>query len=165
MDFVSYQQPVKPRTPKKIDAQVKELIRLLGLKHTNASFLPYTHKSDTYRATYCYNNCEDEVATSGGEMVFGWIVWVDKKARFCEAEHHCVVRQDNKLFDISPRQHSSDKLVLFVPDATREGGRIGSNLLRGWSSLKMSEGEIIAHVKKLKIEEIDSVHSAITEVE
>jgi hypothetical protein len=50
---------------------------------------------------------------SGGEIVYGWVIWQHGNY-FIEAEHHAVYRRsDGSLVDITP---GTTKRVLFLPD-------------------------------------------------
>ena len=153
---------LNPKTPIKVSAKVKELVKSLGLTGT-PRFLNYIHASDSYRATYCFNNCEDEVAISGGEVVYGWQIWEDRKNGFIEAEFHSVIKVNGVLKDISPRQ-SKDKQILFVPDRNRSSGRKGENSWISWSNHKMINDEVAEPTFELEIKELDNDYSEVITV-
>ena len=155
---------LKPKTPKKINANVKAIIRELGLAKAKPRFLPYSHRDDSYRATYCFNNCEDESNKTGCEVVYGWMIWEDKKNAFIEAEYHSVIKEDVKLIDISPRQ-TGDSLILFVKDTTRLGGRKREDTWYSRTNLKMINGFVAEEIREHEVVEIDHVHSELRFVE
>lgn len=155
------QVEIKAKTPKKVNAAVKGLISKLGLNHKSAKYLGYTESSDDYRATYCFNNCEKEQKKTDCEIVFGWQIWEDRKNKFVEAEFHSVIRDaDGQLKDISPRQ-TGDKQILFIPDSTRESGRIDSDTWASWSNLKMQDGHVLEESIPLEVREINETYSEV----
>ncbi|SUG70234.1 Uncharacterised protein [Salmonella enterica subsp. enterica] len=50
---------LKPKTPKKVNAAIKNILNELGVKESPV-YLPLT-LSENSRAGYCFNNCEDYV--------------------------------------------------------------------------------------------------------
>jgi hypothetical protein len=151
---------VKPKTPKKINANVKALIKELGFGVGKPKYLNYTHRSPTYRATYCFNNCEDEAENTVCEVVYGWMIWEDKKAEFIEAEFHSVIKEDGKLIDISPRQTGEDK-ILFITDRDRPAGRKRPDTWYSYTNLKMHRGIVAEESRECEIIELDSIHSEL----
>ncbi|TCD22950.1 hypothetical protein E0D86_09990 [Pseudomonas sp. IC_126] len=154
--------PIKPKTPKKISASVKALIKSLALTES-PKFLDYTHRSDSYRATYCFNNCEEESVKTGASIVYGWQIWEDKKKGFIEAEFHSVIVADGKMLDISPRE-TGDKKILFVPDKARRSGRKNDRTWISWSNQKMINGILAEEARELEIYEIDRDYSEVRTV-
>ncbi|PSL29024.1 SEC-C domain-containing protein [Chitinophaga ginsengisoli] len=74
----------------------------------------------------CYFNVQDKVAKDGGNLVYGWAVWLSDF--ICEGEHHAVWEdEDGNLVDVTPPRVPIDKL-LFIPDDrfAYEGKHIGS---------------------------------------
>lgn len=151
---------LKPKTPIKINSSVKMLIQALGLKNSKPIYLPYTHRSNNYRATYCFNNCEDEANKTGCEVVYGWMIWEDRKKSFIEAEYHSVIKENGMIFDISPRQ-TGDTKILFVTDNTRPGGRKRPDTWYSRTNLKMVNGFIAEESKECEIIELDDIHSEL----
>lgn len=153
---------LKHKTPKKISAHIKALIKSLDL--TGAPiFLNYTHYSDDYRATYCFNNCEEESEKSGAAVVYGWQIWEDRKNGFVEAEFHSVIMSNGKLHDISPRQ-TGDKQILFIPDTVRRSGRKDERTWTSWSNQKMINGFLAEKTQELQVYEINRVYSEVSVV-
>lgn len=67
------------------------------------------------RERYCFENVRDVIAESGGEIVYGWLVWQHGKV-FVEAEHHGVWRKPTgELVCITP-QIPPEKAITFIPD-------------------------------------------------
>lgn len=152
---------LNPRTPKKLNASIKLLIQDLGIDPNLANYLSFINASPSYRNQYCYNNCEAEALRGGGDIVYGWIIWEDRKKQFVEAEHHCVMRKGGSLMDITPRQNRRDTKVLFVPDDTRCAGRIDNNTWHSWSNHKSMGGEIVEPTVQLRVTEIDKDYCEI----
>ena len=69
-------------------------------------------------ANDCFPIVERQVASTGGESVFGWAVWEWPKV-FIEAEFHAVWKQpDGSFLDIAPKALPIPR-VLFIPDPRR----------------------------------------------
>jgi hypothetical protein len=69
-------------------------------------------------ANDCFPIVERQVASAGGESIFGWSVWEWPKV-FIEAEFHAVWKQpDGSLLDIAPKALPIPR-VLFIPDPRR----------------------------------------------
>ncbi|HAS6473482.1 TPA: hypothetical protein GRR63_12095 [Vibrio parahaemolyticus] len=152
---------LNPKTPKKINSTVKALIAELGINNRNAQYLKYTHKSDDYRARYCFNNCETEAVKNGGEVVYGWLIWEDRKRSFIEAEFHSVLKVNGEILDISPRQDSKDEKVLFVEDTLRDSGRKDPETWHSWSNMRMISGRVIEQSRRLEVFEVDDINSDV----
>lgn len=65
----------------------------------------------------CFSNVEAKVATAGGEILYGWTIWIWPNV-FVEAEHHAVWRQGDELVDVTPHVHG-ERRILFLPDPER----------------------------------------------
>ncbi|MCF6407208.1 hypothetical protein L3C95_30205 [Chitinophaga filiformis] len=73
-----------------------------------------------------YFNVQEKVARDGGNLVYGWAVWLSDF--ICEGEHYAVWEdQEGNLIDITPPRVPLEKL-LFIPDDRfiYEGKHIGS---------------------------------------
>ena len=73
-----------------------------------------------------YFNVQEKVAKDGGNLVYGWAVWLSDF--ICEGEHYAVWEdEDGNLVDITPPRVPLDKL-LFIPDDrfTYEGKHIAN---------------------------------------
>lgn len=151
---------LKPKTPKKINGRVKEIIRELRLDPNNAIFLDFTLRDESYRATYCFNNCEQEASKTNCEIIYGWMIWEDTKKSFIEAEYHSVIKENGELLDISPRQ-SGEKKVLFIEDPVRISGRKCSNIWHSRTNLKMINGFTVDESNECEIVELDENYSEL----
>jgi hypothetical protein len=96
-----------------------------------------------YKARYCLSNCEAEQNRTGESVVYGWIIWEDRKKYFIEAEFHAVMRQLNgQLRDITPRIDGEAR-VLYISDPTRTPQRVDERTWRSWTSYKSIQGIIV----------------------
>ena len=67
----------------------------------------------------CFNNVAKHVASNGGNIQHGWIIWY-AEGQFIEAEFHAVwVDADGAFQDITPK-NDGEKRILFLPDDTLE---------------------------------------------
>lgn len=149
---------LKPKTPIKINAAVKFLVKNLGL-NTIPIYLPLS-EFESARTGYCFNNCEDYIQVNGGIVIYGWMIWEDRKKSFIEAEFHAVVKVNGKLLDITPRQ-SDNKEILFVEDNIRESGRHSDDTWFSYDNIKVFENNIVNEPKPILIREIDNYDSEI----
>ena len=75
-------------------------------------FMPWSEA----RENDCYKNVERYIEIYGGNIVYGWSVWLWPKA-FVEAYHHAVwLSPAGKLKDISPDSTSHEKERIFIED-------------------------------------------------
>ncbi|ENY6785229.1 hypothetical protein ACF1CY_002693 [Providencia rettgeri] len=151
---------INPKTPKKINGTVRFLVRSLGLK-TTPMFLPLTRISNA-RAGYCFNNVEDYIKEHGGEAVYGWMIWEDRKKGFIEAEFHVVVKNGSQYIDITPRYNYEDK-ILFVEDNTRNSGRMEEHpdSWYSWSNIKIINEYVAEMAEPLQVKELNDEDSEI----
>ena len=108
-------------TPKAIDSQCKAIATSLGLDIGLAEFLAYAHE-ERFSACeqFCHLNCKRMMQFEDGEIIFGWVLWQDKKQKFIEAEFHSVWKTKNgTLKDITPRI-DREETILFIPDKKRK---------------------------------------------
>ena len=64
----------------------------------------------------CYANVADFCRRFGGDMQFGWLIWV-LRGIYMTAEHHAVVKSANgSLLDITP-QSGNENRILFLPSS------------------------------------------------
>ncbi|WP_304168786.1 hypothetical protein [Lonsdalea britannica] len=151
-------QKITPKTPKKISSSVRFLVRSLGLK-TTPMYLPLTKAPNT-RAGYCFNNCEDYIKENGGEAIYGWMLWEDRKKGFIEAEFHAVVKKDNRYLDITPRVDYENK-ILFIEDNARQSGRMNSHSWYSWSNIKIIDNCLEEMTEALQVKELNHEDSLI----
>lgn len=149
---------LKPKTPKKINAAVKNLIKSLGLVVTPI-YLPLT-KTDNARAGYCFNNCEQYASENNVNVVYGWMIWEDRKSGFIEAEFHAVVKENHQYKDISPRFNSEDK-ILFAEDNNRDSGRKDIDSWYSWTNIKVFNDIVKEYPMPIEIKELDDDYSEI----
>jgi len=119
---------------------IKQFFKDAGL-NGKPSFLEFSEIASEYHAKYCLDNCEAEQLRTGCEIVYGWVIWQDKKHSFIEAEFHAVVKNNDKLVDITPRV-DGEKNILFVEDKTRVPKRIDNHTWRSWTNIKSQKGII-----------------------
>lgn len=141
---------MKQTTPKKISSSIKQFIRDAGLKG-KAQYLHYTGIAPEYYAGYCLDNCEAEQMKTNCKIVYGWIIWQDKKRHFIEAEFHAVVKKDDKLVDITPRVDGEAK-ILFLEDLERKPKRIDDHTWQSWTNIKMQDGNIYEQCQTIKLQ-------------
>jgi hypothetical protein len=112
------------KSPIEITATVQQLIDRIGSEYVHEIIA--VQPDPAAKPGNSYTNVQEKVAKQGGNMIYGWAVWLDDF--ICEAEHYAVWEdEDGTLIDITPRQPHADKL-LFVPDDryTYEGKYISS---------------------------------------
>ncbi|AMO49469.1 SEC-C metal-binding protein [Enterobacter sp. FY-07] len=149
---MSVKLKLKPKTPKKINSAVKKLINSLGINNS-PFYLPLT-KVDYSRAGYCFNNCEQYAKNNKASVVYGWMIWEDRKSSFIEAEFHAVINENGQYKDISPRVNNEDK-ILFVIDNSRNSGRKESDSWYSWTNIKIFDGIVQENPKPIEIKELD----------
>ena len=155
---MSIKLKLKPKTPIKINSTVKNLVKSLGL-NTSPVYLKLT-KVIGSRAGYCFNNCEEYASKNKCEVIYGWMIWEDRKSEFIEAEFHAVIKENNIIKDISPRFNMEDR-ILFVEDDTRACGRKETNSWYSWSNIKIFNGIVKENALPIEIIELDDIHSEI----
>ncbi|MEY4704924.1 MAG: hypothetical protein RL042_1126 [Nitrospirota bacterium] len=84
-------------------------------------------------ADECFSLVSSQVATNGGDLVVGWILW-ELPTLFVEAEFHAVWRSPaGKFIDIAPKK-SPTRRILFLEDPLRRyEGRQVNNVRRATS--------------------------------
>lgn len=155
---MSFNFKLKPKTPKKINSAVKKLIISLGI-NTLPFYLSLT-KVDYSRAGYCFNNCEQYAKNNNASVVYGWMIWEDRKNNFIEAEFHAIISENGQYKDISPRINNEDK-ILFVIDKSRNSGRKEANSWYSWTNIKIFDGFVREEPKLIEIKELDDDYSEI----
>ncbi|WP_187506010.1 hypothetical protein [Pantoea agglomerans] len=155
---MSIKLSLKPKTPIKINSAIKGLMKYLQLT-TSPSYLNLTKVENT-RAGYCFNNCEDYASKNNCEVVYGWMIWEDRRNNFIEAEFHAIINEGGLYKDISPRFNMEDK-VLFVKDGSRNCGRKEPNSWYSWSNIKIIDGVVRESPMPIEIIELDDIHSEI----
>jgi len=154
------QVSINPKTPKKINSNIKALLSELGVANSKAEYLRFINRSNEYRNAYCFNNCEDEKNKIRCQVIYGWTLWEDRKKGFFEAEFHAVIKENGVLIDITPRRRNEDK-ILFVSDSTRNSGRKTDNVWYSWSNLKMVNGRVVEQSEELEMIELDNDYSEV----
>lgn len=131
---------MKSTTPKKVSGAIKRFLNDAGLDG-RPSYLEFTETAPEYWAKYCLDNCEAERLKTGCEIIYGWMIWQDKKESFIEAEFHAIVKTDGKFVDITPRVDGERK-ILFVEDLAKIPERIDAHTWRSWDNIKSKNGVI-----------------------
>jgi len=144
---------IKSTTPENLSLSVKNFLKKAGLT-AHPVFLKFTPRSDKYLPSFCLNNCEHESEKTGAKIIYGWIIWQDKKANFIEAEFHSVIRENKKLVDITPR-HDNEDMIMFVPDKHRKAVRVAEDTWDTWSSIKYFQG-ILEQTKPILVKIVPS---------
>ncbi|PKN36987.1 MAG: hypothetical protein CVU62_12900 [Deltaproteobacteria bacterium HGW-Deltaproteobacteria-2] len=119
-------------TPQKISKRIRSFINTLG-DIDEPEYLLFTNCSNKYLPQHCLSNCEAESHFTDSPVVFGWVIWEDKKTRSMVAEFHAVIRRKNKLVDITPRVDGESR-VLFVPDKERVASRLNERQWNTWQN-------------------------------
>ena len=149
---------LKPKTPKKINAAIKTLLKTLEVQNTPL-YLSLS-KAPNARAGYCFNNCEDYANEHSAEIVYGWVFWEDRKHDFTEAEFHAVISENGVVKDITPR-FTNEEQILFVPDMQRDHGRKSTTSWFSWTNIKMIDGIIVENTRPIEIVELDDDYSEL----
>lgn len=112
--------PLKPQSPRKVDAHLGCLLEYLGLAKESVVLLKYCRPLSFVPETEnCHLNVWCQAREHGGQPQHGWVLAQDKSKMFSEAIFHTVWRSpDGKLVDVTPRV-DSEKRLLFVPDLHR----------------------------------------------
>ena len=97
-----------------------------------------TVASEPYcRENFCFQNVEQKVRNDGGNIVYGWQIWLMPEI-LIEAEFHAVWKSPHgELIDITPKTPATDK-ILFIPDESKEyDGRRTNNIRQNISKSKV----------------------------
>ena len=124
-------------------------MKAAGLKG-RPRYLEFSEMAPEYKAKYCLDNCVAENNRSNNEIIYGWVIWQDKKHRFIEAEFHAVLKGNGELLDITPRC-DDEKTVLFIPDDTRTPDRIDTRTWKTWSNIKSQNGHIYENCRPIEM--------------
>jgi hypothetical protein len=154
------QVSINPKTPKRVNSNIKALLSELGITNSKPEYLRLINRSNEYRNAYCFNNCEDEKNKTGCQVVYGWTLWEDRKKGFFEAEFHSVIKENGVLIDITPRKRNEDK-ILFVPDTIKSSGRKTENIWYSWSNLKMVNDRVVEPSEELEVVELDNDYNEV----
>lgn len=99
-------------SPNEVTKPVKKLIDLIGSEYAH-EFVPVVPELEA-KVGNCYVNVAHKVAKDGGNLVYGWAVWLGEF--ICEGEHHAVWEDQNgNLIDVTPHQVEADE-VFFISD-------------------------------------------------
>lgn len=103
-------------TPKKINHNVKELVKSIGVNVT--PIYANVEPKEGARPNECFDNVKIYAEQHGGEVQYGWQIW-EKTGVVIEAEFHAVWKNhEGNLVDITPKTDNEQK-ILFIPDSTR----------------------------------------------
>lgn len=108
--------PNRDNTPKNSTGTIRAFCRTISSE--TPVYLKYTDTNYGYESTHCYDNVRHYVKHHGGEMLSGWIIWVNTIFKI-EAEHHAVWKAPSgNIYDITPRVDGEEE-ILFLPDPAR----------------------------------------------
>ena len=141
-------------TPYKVTGLVRRFLQTLESAGTPVH-LPFVLAWLDYLAGYCMSNTEAEAHRSGATVVYGWLIWEDRRHSFIEGEFHSVVMGDGRLRDVTPR-HDGDRRVLFAPDQIRVARRGDERTWDTWSNHKQVETRIVESTHKIQIRDAKS---------
>jgi hypothetical protein len=103
-------------TPPEIDETVRKFC--LAISPENAPVYVEVVPHGVAKQDECFPNVRNIVRSKGGEIAYGWTIWIWPKV-LVEAEHHAVwQKSDGTLVDITPKAHA-EKQILFLPDPGR----------------------------------------------
>lgn len=126
-------------TPQEIDDEVNDFC-----KHLSSSKPIYLdiHKEPYALFDECYQNVENKIVHDGGDIVYGWKIWLAPKC-FIEGEFHAIWQSENgELRDITPNSTGED-LILFVPDPIKKyTGKRVNNVRKNLSSNRLVDDYI-----------------------
>ena len=129
-------------TPRRITNSIKRFLSTLDIA-SQPQFIRYTAiPSAGYAAGQALENCEKESARTGDPIVFGWLIWEDRKQAIIEAEFHAVIRRAGELVDITPRANN-EQTLLFAVDQQRSGKRENNGAWQTWCAHKWVGGHIV----------------------
>lgn len=101
-------------TPKRISKVVRKFIKTLP-RHSSPRYIDVTPITGCVSGN-CHGNVFHQVATKGGHLQTGWVIWWNKRGRLIEAEYHSVwIDPAGRMIDPTPTVDSEIRL-LFVPD-------------------------------------------------
>jgi len=158
MKKLSVEIIINPKTPKKVNRDIKALLSALRIPHEDPIYLIFTHRSAEYLNAFCFQNCENEKDKIECEIIYGWSLWEDRKNEFFEAEFHSVIKENGVLIDITPRRKNEES-ILFVPDMSRISGRKSIDSWYSWSNLKMVSGNVVEASEELEVARLDAERS------
>jgi hypothetical protein len=99
-------------TPAEITEAVSAFCRSIREDH-EAEYVPVHTLADAEHRD-CYGNVAKKIEISGGSLLYGWAVWLER-GKFIEAEHHAVwVAPDGHKECVSCHTHTDR--ILFVAD-------------------------------------------------
>lgn len=104
------------RRPEANSHQIVELAK--ELSPGNSPILVPVEPMPKVKPDDCFYNVSAHVEANGGEMLYGWAIWIFPRV-FIEAEHHAVWKSGDKLIDITPKKDDETQIV-FIPDPERE---------------------------------------------
>jgi hypothetical protein len=134
-------------TPSSVGMQLRRLLAFLDLAEGDCRLLPLTGVTGFIpEASNCHLNVIIQSQLAGGRAAFGWLLWEDRASGICQAMFHSVWIDDAGLcFDITPRV-DAERLVMFVPDATRRIALFGGAeraVIFGYDNLCARPGRVL----------------------
>lgn len=96
-------------------AKDKKVLNFCKQINNNQPFYVDVRFWEQSQAVDCFNNVSKYIELKGGEIVFGWTVWLHSRMML-EAEFHSVWKSpEGTYFDITPNPISF-KRIFFLPD-------------------------------------------------
>ncbi len=141
-------------TPKKVSSRINKFLKAMKI-NSKPVYLPFTFVNDRYLPKHCMSNTECEGKVRDCEIIFGWMIWEDKKNKFIEAEFHSVIKSDGLLIDITPRMDGEEK-VLFIQDKNRVPERQDALTWLTWANHKSYQGKIVQALAPITISDVKS---------
>lgn len=116
--------------------------------------------------SHCFDNVARKIERAGGEIVYGWAIWVVPGLYF-EAEHHGIWgNRRGKLLDVSPQLRNAPKIVFLPdPDAIYDPQRYRSNVLKAAKgSAKATEFVELANARNALIDKYREGGTRFTDI-
>ena len=98
-------------TPRAISDNVIKLRDHLGLS-SEPVFVPVEVNAAAIHGD-CFKNVSEKIATSGGQLQYGWTVW-ESPDQLIEGEFHAVwVSPEDRFVDVTPKPDGEKKIVSY----------------------------------------------------
>ena len=158
-----FQIKLRLTTPRRIDPEIRALLRELDLDERTVVRLPL-HRTKSFKPQIaeCHLNAWIQCKFEGGSTSTGWTLWQDRMTQFVEAQFHTVwVDKRNCQRDITPRQ-DKEREVFFVPDPrlpVRVTRHAGQPALIVFANVSMQSGRLIKGIE----EQVRVLNSSLVE--
>ncbi|WNO08452.1 hypothetical protein [Teredinibacter sp. KSP-S5-2] len=144
-----------PKSPKKVNGSVKNIIRHLDLNENEVVLLKYFRPSEFSPEIHnCFFNTWVKMKCAGGDMQHGWMISQDSTKEFIEAQFHAVwINSEGAFIDVTPRP-DNEKRVMFVPDHNRKIELSQSNgqpAILSYDNFRMLNGQALAKLERIRV--------------